>query len=244
MVRLRDVWGTRYAVIAGYSYGGRDRSVFLFDVDTDFFNIVVGAGDFDDTGQAVAAWRQKVGDSAADARIQPVEHIDQLDCLVHLDMDEAALPATPDRSVTDHWFSAQRRLAELRAALHRTRTPPIKAASLFEVDPSRRSTSSRSGITGRHGAEPDREAAEALAYEWMSGVIPETWFSVSPARLHHQCELISDWIDDEVTRTAIALLPDWVDWLAERADLAEPFRTQLADALTTEIAATGGGSAT
>ena len=78
----------------------------------------------------------------------------------------------------------------------------------------------------------------------MSGVIPETWFSVSPARLHHQCELISDWIDDEVTRTAIALLPDWVDWLAERADLAEPFRTQLADALTTEIAATGGGSAT
>jgi hypothetical protein len=33
--------------------------------------------------------------------------------------------------------------------------------------------------------------------------------------LHHQCELIADWIDDELTRTAIALLPDWVNWLAE-----------------------------
>jgi hypothetical protein len=55
VVRLRDVWGTRYGVIAGFSYGGRDRSVFLFDVDTDFYNVVVGAGDFDDTEQIVAA---------------------------------------------------------------------------------------------------------------------------------------------------------------------------------------------
>jgi hypothetical protein len=154
VVRLRDVWGTRYAVIAGYSYGGRDRSVFLFDVDTDFFNIVVGAGAFDDTGQAVAAWRQKLGDSAADARIQPVEHIDQLDCLVHLDMDEAALPATPDRSVTDHWFSAQRRLAELRAALHgpahlRSRPPRCSTCS-----PGRRSTSSRGGLPGGTAPNP------------------------------------------------------------------------------------------
>jgi hypothetical protein len=70
----------------------------------------------------------------------------------------------------------------------------------------------------------------------MSGVIPETRYSVSPARLHHQCELIADWIDDDLTRTAIALLPDWVNWLAERADCAEPWRTQLADALTTEVA--------
>jgi len=88
----------------------------------------------------------------------------------------------------------------------------------------------------RHSAEPDREAAEALADEWMSVVIPETWYSVSPARLHNQCELISDWIDGELTCIAIAMLPDWVTWLAERAQYAEPLRTQLADALTTEVA--------
>jgi hypothetical protein len=55
------------------------------------------------------------------------------------------------------------------------------------------------------------------------------WFAVSPTRLHHQCELISDWIDDEVTGTAIPVLPDWVTWLAERTEYAEPFRTRLAD---------------
>ena len=31
---------------------------------------------------------------------------------------------------------------------------------------------------------------------------------------------------------AIALLPDWVNWLADRAEYTEPLRTQLADALT------------
>ena len=64
----------------------------------------------------------------------------------------------------------------------------------------------------------------------MSGVIPETRFSVSPSRLRHQCELISDWVDDELTRMAIALLPDWVTWLADRGQYPEPLRTQLADA--------------
>jgi hypothetical protein len=236
VVRLRDVWGTRYAVIAGFSYGGRDRSVFLFDVDTDFYNIVVGAGDFDDTEHAAAAWRQKLGDTAADARVQPVDHLDQLDCLIHLNMDETALPTIPDRSVTDNWFGAQRRLAELRTTLRRSRTAPIVAASLYNVDTDPAVDEFTQWYRGRHGAEPDRVAVDALADEWLSGVIPETWFSVSPARLHHQCELINDWVDDELTRMAIALLPDWVNWLAERAGHAEPFRTQLADALTTEIA--------
>jgi hypothetical protein len=236
VVRLRDVWGTRYAVIAGFSYGGRDRSVFLLDVDTDFYNIVVGAGDFDDTEQAAAAWRQRVGDAATDARVQPVDHVDQLDCLVHLDMDEASLPAIPDRSVTDNWFGAQRRLAELRKVLRRSGTGPIVAASLYNVDTDPAVEEFTQWFCGRHGAEPDREAAEALADEWMSGVIPETRYSVSPARLHHQCELINDWIDDELTHTAIGLLPDWVNWLTERAEHAEPWRMQLVDALSTEVA--------
>ncbi len=236
VVRMRDVWGTRYAVIAGFSYGGRDRSVFLFDVDTDFYNVVVGAGDFDDAEQAVAAWRQRVGDAATGARVQSVDHVGQLDCLVHLDMDESALPAIPDRSVTDNWFGAQRRLAELRTALRRSGTAPIVAASLYNVDTEPAVDEFSQWYRGRHGAEPNRDAVEALADEWMSGVIPETRYSVSPARLHHQCELIDDWIDNDLTRTAIALLPDWVNWLAERAEYTELWRTQLADALTTEVA--------
>ena len=58
---------------------------------------------------------------------------------------------------------------------------------------------------------------------------------VSPNRLHNQCELIRDWVDDELIHTAIALLPDWVTWLAERR-YPDPLRTQLADAVAAEIA--------
>jgi hypothetical protein len=236
VVRLRDAWGTRYAVIAGFSYGGHHRSVFLFDVDTDFYNIVVSAGDFDDTEQAAAAWRHRAGDTAADAAVEPVDRLDHLDCLIHLKMDEAALPVIPHPSVTDNWFGAQRRLAELRTALRRSGTGPIVAASLYQVDTDPAVDEFARWYRARHGAEPDREAVETLADEWMSGVIPETRFCVSPGRLHHQCELINDWIDNGLIRAAVALLTDWVTWLADRGGYPEPLRTQLADAVSTEIA--------
>ena len=106
--------------------------------------------------------------------MQPVDHADQLDCLVHLDMDETSLPAIPDLSVTDNWFGAQRRLAELRTALRRAGIAPIVAASLYNVDTDPTVDEFAQWFRGRHGAEPDREAAAALADEWMSGVIPET----------------------------------------------------------------------
>jgi hypothetical protein len=144
------------------------------------------------------------------------------------------------------WISA-RRQASIRGQDARPRGAVFRVLSCrFPVRRGHRPSGRRFAqwFRGRHGAEPDREAAEAPADEWMSGVIPETWHSVSPARLHHQCELIGDWIDNEPTRTAIALLPDWVKWLTNRAEYAEPFRTQLPEALTTDMPAgtkTGAG---
>jgi hypothetical protein len=236
LVRLRDAWGTRYAVIAGFSYDGRDRSVFLFDVNADFYNNLVSAGDFDDAEQAAAVWQRTVGDTARDARIEPVDRIDQLDCLIHLDMDEAAQPSDLDRSVSDNWFGAQRRLAELRIVLRRWQPGPIVAGSLFRVDTDPAVAEFSRWYRGRHGSNPDHEATAALADEWMSGVIPETRLSASPGRVHHQCSLIGDWIDDEIKHAAIAMLPDWVVWLADRAGYAQPLRTRLADATATELA--------
>jgi len=69
----------------------------------------------------------------------------------------------------------------------------------------------------RHGHEPDREAVEALAWEWLEGMLPGTEHSVSPHRSEYFRELIDDWSDDPVTDAVRALLPAWVRWNGEQA---------------------------
>jgi hypothetical protein len=46
---MRDAYGTRFAVLAGFTYGhGREPSVFLFDIDASGIVTLAGAGVFDD----------------------------------------------------------------------------------------------------------------------------------------------------------------------------------------------------
>jgi hypothetical protein len=62
---LRDVYGTRFGVIAGFAYpGGVDPSVYLLGFDASEYLSLAAAGVFDDAESAVAAWREQVGDRA------------------------------------------------------------------------------------------------------------------------------------------------------------------------------------
>src|SRR6266851_410973 len=74
----------------------------------------------------------------------------------------------------------------------------------------------------RHGHEPGRDAVEALAEEWLEGMLPGTEHSVSPHRTEFFRELISDWRDDPVTDAALALLPEWVRWNGEQSGVPAP----------------------
>lgn len=77
--------------------------------------------------------------------------------------------------------------------------------------------------TQRHDAKPDGDVVYALAEEWMAGILPETWYGVSPHRVEFQLSLISDWAPgDPFTIGSKALLPEWVRWLGEQADLPQP----------------------
>src|SRR6266571_4721482 len=61
---LRDMYGTRFGVIAGFAYpGGADPSVYLLSFDASEYLSLAAAGVFDDAEPAVAAWREQVGDS-------------------------------------------------------------------------------------------------------------------------------------------------------------------------------------
>src|SRR5205823_13364695 len=132
---LRDVYGSRFGIIAGYTYpDSLDASVFLFDIDACGMVDMAGAGSFDDLAHAAAAWRTAVGDAGADAELRPVPDPGQLECMVHWESSDM-LTGWESDSVLDNWFRGRRRYRDLDLVLHKRRTPLPPARSLYhDVD--------------------------------------------------------------------------------------------------------------
>ncbi|TNC26401.1 hypothetical protein [Amycolatopsis alkalitolerans] len=213
--RMRDAYGTRFGVIAGFSYPG----VFLFDVDASGFSTLVGAGVFDDVEQAGAAWREWVGDSAQGVLPTPAGTAGDLHCLV--ESESADIMGDESRNAMDNWFRVNRRLHDL-AELDLLPDPP----NLYhDVDLMPMTDEFTGWYSTQHRTPPDPEVIEAIAEDWMEGKLPETWFSVSPRRVAHLRALVSDWVP-EFGKPGEAMLSDWVRWLTERnaipAHLTEP----------------------
>jgi hypothetical protein len=228
--RMRDTYGARYAVIAGFGYPhGNGQHVLLLDIDTSGFIVLGDVGVFDDVQQAAAVWRETVGDSGEEAQPEPVTDPDQLLCLVQLDLaDEVGIRGDEPRSVVDNWFRADRRIRELHEGMRKRRMPLPAATNLYrnlDISVMTRPFTEWYAATG--AVEPNPESVDALAEEWMEGTLPETWFSVSPRRVEFQLGLIDDWIADEVTTEVLNLMPTWVRWLGEGASLPEHLRERV-----------------
>jgi hypothetical protein len=221
--RIRDLYGTRFGVIADLDYPGlEDRAAYLFDIDASGVAQLVGGGVFDDVEQAASAWRASVGEAGHGTHLEPVTDTGQLLCLVHVDIDQNAILGSESRTVMDNWFRAERRINDISSALDRRGTPLPRASSLYrDVDISVMTEPFTAWYAEVFDAKPDPEAVEALASEWMEGAIPETWFGASPRRVEYQLALIGDWIDDPVTDAVRKMLPEWVRWLSERAGAPE-----------------------
>jgi len=50
-------------------------------------------------------------------------------------------------------------------------------------------------------------------------MLPGTEHSVSPHRSEYFRELIADWRDDPVTEMVLTLLPEWIRWNGEQAEV-------------------------
>lgn len=233
--RMRDVYGTRFAVLAGFSYGrGGTPSVFLFDIDaSDAIVKLVGADVFDDVDQAAAAWLADIGDTAGEATPRPVAEPQELLCLTHLDLGDDAIFGDESRVVMDNWFRAQRRIHDLADALGARGMSLPRTESLYhDLDLTPMTAEFTSWYTSRRGIQPDPEGVEGLAEQRVEGTLPETWYAVSPDRIAAQVTLIGDSIPDHPVTTAVkSLFPDWVAWLVERGDLPEHLRTRIGTSL-------------
>ncbi|WP_181773069.1 hypothetical protein [Amycolatopsis pittospori] len=209
---MRDVYGTRLAVIATYTYPG----VYLFDVDLSGIPVLAGGSVHDDVGQAVEAWRTKLGDEAGDAEPKAVTDTGRLTGLVSCDFDVIGFESG---DALDNWYRAQRRFEDLDTALKKRNLPlPPHQVFFGDADPAEMATPFAAWHIERFGNEPDPELVEDLASEWMDGLVPDTRFCASPGRIGYYQEVIGDWRDP----AALALLPKWARWLGERADLPSP----------------------
>lgn len=222
--QLRDVYGARFAVIAGFAYpDDTDRSVFLFDIDACGLVDLVNAGVFDDVAEAADAWRAAVGDAADHADPTPVVTGEQLSCLVHCHSREDMVMGTEPRAVMDNWFRARRRTHDLALALRKRGMTLPESRSLFrDVDTEPTAEAFTAWYRAAHRTEPDPEAVDALATEWLEGTLPGTEHAASPHRVRYLLTLIDDWIPDHPGTAGVkALLPEWVRWHGEQAGLPE-----------------------
>jgi len=215
---MRDGYGTRFAVIAGFCYpGGIDPSVYLFDIDACGTIRLAGAGVFDDVEQAAVAWREQVGVSAEGLVPVPAT-AGSLACLVYCEHAEQILSGSEPRALMDNWFRGPRRMRDVTDALRGQGVDLPSPRSLYhDIDFAPMAAGFTGWYSARHGHAPGRDAVEALAAEWLEGMLPGTEHAVSPHRSEFYRELIGDWRDDPVTDAVLALLPEWVRWNGERA---------------------------
>ncbi|RSN38194.1 hypothetical protein DL990_04140 [Amycolatopsis sp. WAC 01416] len=212
---LQDVYGTRLGVFATFSYpGDATPTVYVFEVDTSWIPRLSGGGVHDSLDQATEAWRNRVGGAAVP---EPITDPGRLEGLASRSLD---IMGDESRSVLDNWYRAERRFLALDTAWKNRgmRLPPIRSY-YSGVDPTVMTVPFNAWHLETFGNEPDDLVVEELAAEWMEGIVPATWFAVSPDRLGHIRALISDWSDDPVRPAAQALLPTWARWLGERAGL-------------------------
>ena len=215
---MRDAYGTRFGVIADFCYpGGVDPSAFLLDLDASGSIVLAGAGVFDDVEHAAADWQDQVGVSAEGLTPGPTT-AESLACLVSYEHGEMYVNGNESRAQMDNWFRGPRRIHEIIGALHeRGVVLPKYSLRYHDIDVAPMTVPFTAWYSQRHGHEPGREAVEALAEEWLEGMLPGTEHAVSPHRSEFFRELISDWRDDPVTDAALALLPEWVRWNGEQA---------------------------
>ncbi|MGH3195880.1 MAG: hypothetical protein ACRDOH_09685 [Streptosporangiaceae bacterium] len=207
---LRDGYGTRFGVIAGFAYpGGVDPSVCLLDFDASEYLSLAGADVFDDAEQAVAAWRKHGGDTADG--MEPVTP-EVLAWLSHAEHSEELISG-PGSQLLDEYFRGPRRVQDI------TRKLGGRHADLPRADPVPAQEAFTAWYSERRGEIPDQGAVEALAEEWLDVMLPGTEHAVSPRRSAAFRDQITSWWDEEDADGALTLLPEWVRWNGELAGL-------------------------
>ncbi|MET7425386.1 hypothetical protein [Dactylosporangium sp. NPDC005555] len=219
----RDVYGTRWAVVAPFtSDAGPDRW-YLWDVDACGYEVLtVHSGFHPSAESAVAAWRESVGQVAAGgAVLTAVDDSETLDALLRGEVDGIRIGGEDEEQYAE--FLRSRRLSgAARKAVRRVRGPAFARLTVADAKAQfaqrLQQIDYRGGIVGEGddaGPIGPDELAEELAESWSPGDHPTLYPFCSPHKVAVAVVHLRDFFQDDFAAELVALLPEWIRFLAE-----------------------------
>lgn len=231
----RDVYGTRWAVVAPFtSATGPDRW-YLWDVDACGYEVVTVRSGFHPSAEsAVAAWRESVGHAAAGAALTPVDDAEMLGELLSGEVAGIRIGGENEEQYAE--FLRVRRLG--RAAKEAARVAAQEAApdahgraSLrLTVDDAQAEFAQRLRQLGYHdGPAGDGSDDGPLGAEELAAELADSWSPSGNSKLYPFCSPhkvamavphLRDYYNDHFAAELVAVLPEWIRFLAEHTGMA------------------------
>ena len=223
----RDAYGARFLLAAPFSDPGHQADPdhwYAWDLDWCADGLVVAAGAYGSTAEALAEWRVSAGQAAATAELAtcpPELGIRLLD------------PALADSLQAHSVFGDEPAefLREISRLSRRAGTLTASLSRLLDRAPSSVTADSRDSaiedfLDWRAGNSADTrdqaaEALELLLAEWGPDVPPDerAFYACSPHRIQACASLLRDGYEPDWVNKALALLPGWTQWCASKTSL-------------------------
>ena len=216
----RDRYGSRFAILAPFARQDDPVRWYLWDVDVCALQpVTVHSGYYASPVDALAAWRAGVGPvAAAGAAWQEAGDSWLLEEL--LPAPEVILALGGESAAQHAEYHRARRLAEVLLARPDRQVSgggddadPAAAADRFLA------WRAATGRTAGDDGDDEGETAAALAEIWPSEVA-DLYGTCSPHRVAHVAEHVREEFGPGFAAGVIALLPDWITWLAGSTGLA------------------------
>jgi hypothetical protein len=215
VVWARDAYGSRFGVTAAFSTPNAPERWYLWDIDACAYEpYTVHCGYYPTSEQARTAWQVGVGGIAAgEATFAPVDNHWLLAELMPADARFPERGQTADESAEN---LRSMRLAEVAISA----VEPSRTAQQAGFDAAAAATQFTAWLQENRAGERQPEDLDDLVTE-----LADSWCFGSPAALIPTCSPhrvaftvlhLRNYYLDDFADQLIALLPDWVCWLAER----------------------------
>jgi hypothetical protein len=215
-----DAYGSRRVLVAPFSYdGGAPDHWYAWDIDLCWIAMVVGAGVFASTDDALREWRDAVGAAASGAALAPCPAgmTAQLlgPCLREGPLADMLQGNEPRDLIREH-YRLRRRARDLTG-------PGDAAAGSSWFDAGHAADAFAGWYAARHDDMPGAvaEAAGTIYEMWGPYAYPDerSFYACSPHRIEMAADLIRESYFAGDANPALRLLPEWTEWCIERTGL-------------------------